>query len=364
MPNNEWSCALQGRIVSLKQDSNYLYYKSIWPSTNSLNLPSTASKIGDDCVQDEDTKDLLQRYLNLEPNLKSYYEYWSLVDPNFKKRARMFSGVRVLRQDAWEALIGFICSSNNNIKRISQMVGNLCVHFGRYIGHIGDEVFYDFPTPEVLAADGIETHLRDLGFGYRACYIAQTAKSITYSKPQGWLQSLCNYDPFDRDLDHKQTLCGGRKGYREAHTQLLQLQGVGPKVADCVCLMGLGWSEAVPIDTHVLKIAQRDYKFESAKYKNLTKTNYLAIGDFFRTLWGREAGWAHSVLFAADLKDFSGRLSVTSGIPGVSATKSLETVALKRYLEIDESKIEVSKEISNFQVNKIRSRKVKRRRIL
>jgi hypothetical protein len=43
---------------------------------------------------------------------------------------------------------------------------------------------------------------------------------------------------------------GGREGYREAHEQLLELQGVGPKVADCVCLMGLGWGEAVPVDTH------------------------------------------------------------------------------------------------------------------
>ena len=45
-------------------------------------------------------------------------------------------------------------------------------------------------------------------------------------------------------------LSAGRKGYRTAHEELLALQGVGPKVADCVCLMGLGWGEAVPVDTH------------------------------------------------------------------------------------------------------------------
>jgi N-glycosylase/DNA lyase len=69
-----------------------------------------------------DTETLLKHYLNLEPNLTALYEYWSSVDPNFKRRAPKFTGVRILKQDAWEALVGFICSSNNNIVRISQMV--------------------------------------------------------------------------------------------------------------------------------------------------------------------------------------------------------------------------------------------------
>ena len=73
--------------------------------------------------------------------------------------------------------------------------------------------------------------------------------------------------------------------------------------------MGLGWGEAVPVDTHVWQIAQRDYKFGKGKYRSLTKGIYDAVGDHFRNLWGREAGWAHSVLFAADLKTFSERLS-------------------------------------------------------
>jgi N-glycosylase/DNA lyase len=44
----------------------------------------------------------------------------------------------------------------------------------------------------------------------------------------------------------------------------------------------------------------------------LTKTTYDAIGNRFRTLWGEEAGWAHSVLFTADLRSFSERLTVKS----------------------------------------------------
>lgn len=58
------------------------------------------------------------------------------------------------------------------------------------------------------------------------------------------------------------------------------------------------------------QIAQRDYKFGKGKHRSLTKATYDAIGDHFRSLWGKEAGWAHSVLFTADLRAFSERLSI------------------------------------------------------
>lgn len=132
---------------------------------------------------------------------------------------------------------------------------------------------------------------------------------VARERPEGWLASISNPELFDSNTDQKVFPGRGREGYRIAHEELLQLQGVGPKVADCVCLMGLGWSESVPVDTHVWQIAQRDYKFGKGKHKSLTKITYDAIGDHFRALWGREAGWAHSVLFTADLKSFSERLT-------------------------------------------------------
>ncbi|KAF7952777.1 hypothetical protein EAE96_006003 [Botrytis aclada] len=300
-----WSCTLHGRIISLKQDSAHLHYRTIFPEIKvPLNHQPVVKK--EKLEDEDDTESLLRHYLNLSPNLTKLYEQWSLVDPNFKKRAPKFTGVRILKQDAWEALVGFICSSNNNIIRISQMVNNLCLHYGPLIGHIGDQPFHDFPPPEALTGSGVESHLRVLGFGYRAKYIAQTA-SIVASKPKGWLENLRNPETFDTPFDGELPP-GGRPGYRKAHEELLELQGVGPKVADCVCLMGLGWGEAVPVDTHVWQIAQRDYKFGKGKHKSLTKATYDAIGDHFRGLWGKEAGWAHSVLFAADLKAFSDKL--------------------------------------------------------
>jgi N-glycosylase/DNA lyase len=88
--------------------------------------------------------------------------------------------------------------------------------------------------------------------------------------------------------------------YKNAHEALLQFVGVGPKVADCVCLMSLDKYDCVPVDTHVWQIAQRDYKL-GKKFKTLNKIAYDEIRQFFRELWGPYAGWAHSVLFTADI---------------------------------------------------------------
>jgi len=76
---------------------------------------------------------------------------------------------------------------------------------------------------------------------------------ISNEHDDGWLDSLRN--PESPVLGVKLSNAGemlpeGREGYRKAHEELLALQGVGPKVADCVSLMGLGWGEAVPVDTH------------------------------------------------------------------------------------------------------------------
>lgn len=88
-------------------------------------------KTDSDNVEREDleTEAFLRHYLNLEPNLEELYEMWAKNDKNFRKKAPKFAGIRILRQDAWESLVGFICSSNNNIARISQMVSYTFVRF-------------------------------------------------------------------------------------------------------------------------------------------------------------------------------------------------------------------------------------------
>ncbi|KAJ4290120.1 8-oxoguanine glycosylase ogg1 [Collariella sp. IMI 366227] len=324
--NDEWHCVLQGRLVSLKQDSSTLHYRATWPKAADalpkppISVPSTLSEPlagTDGSIHEDDTASVLHSYFALSHSLSTLYQQWTATDPNFARRAPAFTGIRILNQDAWETLISFICSSNNNISRISQMVQKLCVHYGPYIGTIEGEPFHDFPGPDALAGSQVEGHLRELGFGYRAKYIAETARIVSKDRPAGWLLQLRNPDcpalgmPEKKLVEKHRAPGQGPTSYRAAHEALLQLTGVGPKVSDCVCLMGLGWGEAVPIDTHVWQIAQRDYNFgKGGKGKTLTKAMYDAVGDHFREIWGPQAGWAQSVLFTANLKSFAEQASV------------------------------------------------------
>ena len=144
---------------------------------------------------------------------------------------------------------------------VSRKMGKLCSHYGPLLGYVGETPYHDMPSPAVLADPRVESRLRQLGFGYRAKYLYQTAVLISQGHEPAWLDSLRN--PESPVLGQKPRPAGemqpqGREGYRAAHEALLALQGVGPKVADCVCLMGLGWGEAVPVDTHGMKDSQND----------------------------------------------------------------------------------------------------------
>ena len=99
------------------------------------------------------------------------YKTWTKADKNFSKVAKQFEGIRMIRQDPVECLFSFICSSNNNISRITSMIDNLTSHYGDKILVEDGRTHYTFPTVKSLCAEGVEEKLRSLGFGYRAKYI-------------------------------------------------------------------------------------------------------------------------------------------------------------------------------------------------
>ena len=135
-------------------------------------------------------------------------------------------GIRILRQDSWEALCSFIISQCNNISRIKGIVERLCEGFGTPFEYEG-RIFYSFPSAECLAALSPE-ELAPIRSGYRAEYIIAAARAVNSG-----------------ELDLKAlTSCG----YREAIKALRGIKGVGEKVANCVVLFGLYHMEAFPID--------------------------------------------------------------------------------------------------------------------
>ena len=109
------TCTLNGRILTLRQEDSHLHYRAIFPVTTA----------GATSPRRDDTAELIHDYFNLDVNLTELYEKWSAADAHFLKKAVRFTGIRMLRQDPWENLVSFICSSNNNISRISQMVMGL-----------------------------------------------------------------------------------------------------------------------------------------------------------------------------------------------------------------------------------------------
>jgi hypothetical protein len=197
--------------------------------------------------------------------------------------------MRILRQDPWECLISFICSSNNNIARIGQMLAKLRARYGAPIAALDGETFYAFPSPQALAAAS-EEELRALGMGYRARYLRQTAAAVV---ERGGA-------PFLRGLRGKPTA--------EVQAALMAFAGVGPKVADCVALFSCDATDAVPVDTHVWAIACCYYDRSLTMAASLTPTIYARVGELFRARFGSHAGWAHSLLFAAELPVFRSRL--------------------------------------------------------
>ncbi len=135
-------------------------------------------------------------------------------------------GIRILKQDGWEALASFIISQNNNIKRISGIIERLCKNFGTSIG----DGLYAFPQPEALAGCTVED-LAPLRCGFRARYLIDAAKKVCGGTVQ--LDAL-SVLPLD-----------------QAREMLMQIVGVGCKVADCALLFGFYRLECFPVDVWI-----------------------------------------------------------------------------------------------------------------
>lgn len=252
----------------------------------------------------------LKRYFRLEVEVNDLFcKEWFPKDPNFRNISG--HGIRILSQEPWETLISFICSTNNNISRITRMCHALCTNYGREIGSFNSTTFYSFPSSDELTENATEADLRDLGFGYRAKYIIGTAKRMVENRTK------TNYLTDTEYLtDISKTM-----NYQELREYLMGYSGIGPKVADCICLMGMRMDHVVPVDVHVERIASRDYKIKASnkdivklkeRYRELpiTRKKIDLQLDYIRLKltekWGDYAGWAQGILFFREVGGTSG----------------------------------------------------------
>lgn len=173
------------------------------------------------CSQEE-YDSLWKRYFDLEEDYGGIRSRLCEMSPVLEEASAYAPGIRILRQEPWEALCSFIISQNNNIPRIKGIIGRFC-------SLLGEETAggYCFPMPERVAACTPED-LAPVRSGFRAKYLVAAGEKVA-GEP-GFLEEV------------------SRLPLEDARKRLMEIKGVGPKVAECALLYGFHRTECFPLD--------------------------------------------------------------------------------------------------------------------
>lgn len=207
-------------------------------------------------------------------------------DPLVASLLSKYPGLRLLRQDPEQCLFSFICASNTNIQMIRRMLYNLARKFGARVECYGRE-FFTFPSASSLSRAPM-AELQSCGLGYRARSVKAAAQKIT-----------------DRTLDLYELR---RMGYEEARDSLLQVYGIGNKIADCILLFSLDKLDAFPIDVWIARTLSKHYSsiIDSMIGEKLTANQYNVISAKMRDHFGKYAGYAQQYLYF-DIRQNAGK---------------------------------------------------------
>ena len=186
--------------------------------------------------------------------------------------------MRLLRQDPFQCMITFVVSSNSAIPNIRRSLQKLCAKYGKPISYDGFE-FSLFPEPGILAC-ATAAGLRSCGLGYRVPYVKAAAVAVN----SGML-----------DLSSMRHL-----KYETAREALLEIPGIGGKVADCIMLFSLDKLDAVPLDRWVIRILEKYYPGKFDVKTSLTPKAYLTIRGKILKHFGKYAGFSQQFLFKAE----------------------------------------------------------------
>ncbi|MBR5779648.1 MAG: DNA-3-methyladenine glycosylase 2 family protein [Clostridia bacterium] len=231
------------------------------------NRPLTIRKQSDgwlflDITEEEFRKSFLD-YFDLQRDYGEIISSYS-GDESIARAATEGNGIRIFRQDAFETIISFIISANNNIPRIKKIIEALCALLGERVGN-----GYAFPTPESIVNAGIEG-LAPIRAGFRTKYIVDAAKKVASG---------------EISLEYVK-----RCGYTDALNELKKIKGVGDKVANCVLLFGFGYYNAFPIDVWVKRVINKYY---GESFDPCTLGEYAGVAQQYlfyyeRNILGRE----------------------------------------------------------------------------
>ncbi|XES77457.1 MAG: DNA-3-methyladenine glycosylase [Candidatus Bathyarchaeia archaeon] len=224
----------------------------------------------------------VEHYFGLDDDLQKIADSIN-KDPHIAMALKAYWGLRCIRQNPWECLISYICATYKSIPAIKHMLNNIAEKFGEKTV-LDDKTFYTFPTCEKLAAAS-EQDLKACGLGYRAKYALATAQRV-------------HKGTFDLQAVKKLP-------YVEAKKALMELPGVGAKVADCVLFFSLDKTEAFPVDVWVKRVILNHYgdKLEPVVFQRLSRGDSLSSGDyerlcsFGRSYFGKYAGYAQEYLY-------------------------------------------------------------------
>jgi N-glycosylase/DNA lyase len=209
--------------------------------------------------------DYLQTQLELNAVLATFPD-----DSPMRVAVESCRGLRLLRQEPWECLASFILSSTKQIVQIRQIIELLCERFGEAVPAPATcGPVRSFPTPERLARAS-ESELRGCKMGFRAPYLLGAARRVAEG---------------EINLDRV-----GDLPIETARAELMKLDGVGRKIADCVLLFGYGFATAFPVDVWVLK-ALRTLYFAGRR------PTVKRLRQFSETHFGPNAGYAQQYLF-------------------------------------------------------------------
>lgn len=217
-------------------------------------------------------EEIINYYFDLNTNYSEYKNILSNIDEYLSESINFGEGIRILRQDLWECIISFIISANNNIPRIKKIIERMSTAYGEKIEFDGKE-YYKFPTPESLSKASVQD-LRNLGLGFRDKRIYNTTQMI--SEKQVDLEKI-------KQLENTNLM-------RE---ELLKLDGVGPKVADCILLFSLKRLDVFPIDVWVRRVMNDLYIHNSDE----EKVNKKELQKLAREKFGNLSGLAQQYLF-------------------------------------------------------------------